>query len=196
MAKIPNSKHVSNFEFLISRHGFTLLETVVALALIVAAAIGPLSLTAKGIVSAKFGRSKLIALNLSQEGLELIRHTRENNILAGYDWRVSGSCAGCGRLDDGSFQADVFTNQNGGLLPVASSCLVAPLRVAIDPSDPYYGIYFQSAGVVSSSPTPYCRVITISTPAANQMNVVSRVTWTEGGFSRQIQMQEILYNWQ
>ena len=57
-----------------------------ALALIIAATVGPLTLATRGIFSTRFSRSKLVALNLAQEGVELIRSYRDNNILAGQPW--------------------------------------------------------------------------------------------------------------
>src|SRR3989344_4359334 len=61
--------------------GFTLLETIVALAVITAVVVGPVVLITSGLISFGFAKNKLIALNLAQEGLELIRAVRENNIL-------------------------------------------------------------------------------------------------------------------
>ncbi len=171
---------------MISPGGFTLLEAVVALALIVAAAIGPLTLASRGIFEAKFSRSKIIALNLAQEGIELIRHMRESNVLAGRHWRgLQGSCrAGCTRLADGSYQPDVYTAPTGSTPPLSTD---APLRF-----DASQALYAQSFG----TETPYRRVITISTPAADQMRVESVVSWEELGLSRQIRLEEVFYNWE
>lgn len=60
--------------------GFTLIETVVALAVLTAAIIGPVSLVVRAIFSSSFSRNNLIGYNLAQEGIELIRAVRDNNI--------------------------------------------------------------------------------------------------------------------
>lgn len=165
--------------------GFTLVETIVALALIITAAMGPMTLAARGIFNAKFSKSKLIALNLAQEGAEIIRHMRDNNVLAGFDWRGSvGPCpANCTRLPDGSYQPDVFTIASGSTPPLDAG---VPLRF-----DTTSGLYSQSFG----SPTLFTRMITISTPALDQMRVRTRITWTESSLPRQVELTEVLYNW-
>lgn len=167
--------------------GFTLLETIVALTLVVSAIVGPFALASRGVFAAKFSRSKLVALNLAQEGIEIVRAMRENNILAGAaDWRgLTGPCAsGCTRLQDGSYQPDVYTAANGSTPPVSSGSALLFEESA--------GLYSQAAG----SPTPFTRVVDISTPAPAQMRIVSTVTWTESNIPRQARLEEVLYDWQ
>ena len=190
-----NSKHqapnhgqfvICNLEFGYLRSGFTLLETIVALALIVSALTGPFALASRGIFGAKFSRSKIIALNLSQEGVELIRQMRENNVLSGAQWRgLSGTCgARCTRLQDGSYQPDVYTSASGSTPPLSSN---APLLF-----DETSGLYSQTSGTA----TLFTRVVDISTPSADQMRVLSTVNWIESGIPRRIQLEVALYNWQ
>ncbi len=178
----------SFFSFISARErgGFTLLETIVALALIVSALMGPFALASRGIFGAKFSRSKIVALNLSQEGIELIRQMRENNILSGAQWRgLTGTCGvKCTRLQDGSYQPDVYTSASGSTPPVSTN---APLLF-----DAAGGLYSQTSGTA----TLFTRVVDISTPSVDQMRVRSTVTWVESGISRRIQLEATLYNWQ
>jgi type II secretory pathway pseudopilin PulG len=170
--------------------GFTLLETVVALALIVTAMSGPFTLATRAIFAAKFSRSKLIALNLAQEGVELVRHMRANNVLNGFDWRgLAGSCTGsCTRLQSGDYQPDVYTLANGSTPPICSltggTC--TPLRYDIS------GLYNQSAG----TPSSFTRIISLATVSESRMRVTATVTWLEGGISRRVELREEMYNWQ
>ncbi|MDP3727627.1 MAG: hypothetical protein Q8R35_03240, partial [bacterium] len=117
---------------------------------------------------------------------ELIRAMRENNILAGADWRgQQGQCAnGCTRLQDGSYQPDVYTTANGSPPPVN-----AGLPFLFDESS---GLYSQTVGAA----TPFTRVVSISTLAVHQMRIVSTVTWVESGIPRRVDLEETLYNWQ
>lgn len=166
--------------------GFTLLETIVALTLVVSAIVGPFSLASRGVFGAKFTKSKLVALNLAQEGIEIVRAMRENNVLIGADWRgLTGPCAsGCARLQDGSYQLDVYTSASGSTPPVSSGSALL--------FDESAGLYSQAAG----SPTPFTRVVDISTPAPAQMRIVSTVRWTESNIPRQARVEVVLYNWQ
>ncbi len=151
--------------------GFTLLETIVALAIIAAAMSGPITLATRGILNAKFAKSRLVAANLSQEGLELVRKVRDDNILANRAWDFG--------IDVGDRQADVVTS---GL----SASSGAPLK-----RDTASGLYNYTSG----NTTLFVRRINITKPVANQMVVLSQVIWTEGGLSRAMTLQEILYNW-
>lgn len=62
-------------------NGFTLLETLVAISILVTAIVGPLTLAAQTIRSQQVAKDNLIAANLAQEGIELVRNYRSNNVL-------------------------------------------------------------------------------------------------------------------
>src|SRR3989338_8997519 len=66
--------------------GFTLVETVVALAVITGALVGPFLLSSRSIFTARHAKSRLIAANLAQEGIQIIRSYRDNNVLADAPW--------------------------------------------------------------------------------------------------------------
>ncbi|MDO8500169.1 MAG: prepilin-type N-terminal cleavage/methylation domain-containing protein [bacterium] len=156
--------------------GFTLLETMVALTVIVSAMAGPFSLATRGVFFAKFAKNKLVAVNLVQEGLEFIRQCRDNNVLQNRAWDLS--------IGSGDWQADVFTN-------TFSSCDLAPFTGSALLRDSTSGLY----SYISGSPTLFTRRITISKPAVDQVFVVSTVTWTEGDINRAMTLQETFYNW-
>src|SRR4051812_26467647 len=61
--------------------GFTLLETMVAVTLLSVAIVAPMSLTAQSLGSAYYARDEVTAFYLAQEGLEVVRNVRDNNIL-------------------------------------------------------------------------------------------------------------------
>src|SRR3954462_3848275 len=61
--------------------GFTLLETMVAVSLLAVAIVAPMSLTAQSLASAYYARDEVTAFYLAQEGLEVVRNIRDNNIL-------------------------------------------------------------------------------------------------------------------
>jgi prepilin-type N-terminal cleavage/methylation domain-containing protein len=61
--------------------GFTLLETMIALTVLLSAIVGPVALVTRGIYNFSFAKNRIIAVNLAQEGVELARTIRDNNIL-------------------------------------------------------------------------------------------------------------------
>ena len=64
------------------KKGFTIIESIVALTIIIAAVVGPFMLVTRGILASKSAKNRLIASNMAQEGIEMIRYFRDSNILA------------------------------------------------------------------------------------------------------------------
>ncbi|MDP3935061.1 MAG: prepilin-type N-terminal cleavage/methylation domain-containing protein, partial [Candidatus Giovannonibacteria bacterium] len=79
--------------------GFSLLETTVAIAILVASVIGPLSLASSSIKASSQAKNNLAAAGLTQEGVELMRNFRANNVFKGFGWTAGMescfSAAGC-----------------------------------------------------------------------------------------------------
>jgi prepilin-type N-terminal cleavage/methylation domain-containing protein len=64
-----------------AERGFTLIETLAAIALITVAIVAPMGLTVESIEGAYYARDQITASNLAQEGLEAVRSVRDANIL-------------------------------------------------------------------------------------------------------------------
>ncbi|MBI2055632.1 MAG: hypothetical protein HYT42_01940 [Candidatus Sungbacteria bacterium] len=169
----------------ISGEGFTLVETIIALFLIVSALAGPFTLATRGIFSAKFSKNKLVALNLAQEGLEIIRQMRDTNILNGADWRGLGSCtAPCTVLANGDYNVDAIHDQPGVVL----SQNISPLLFQD-------GFYDRQSG--ETRQPSFTRTVRVCSGgcADGEMQITSEVTWQEGGMQRRVTIEEKLYDW-
>ena len=57
--------------------GFTLIESLVAITILVTAILGPMTIAATGISSAIYARDQETAFFLAQEGLEYVRNVRD-----------------------------------------------------------------------------------------------------------------------
>lgn len=68
-----------------SQTGFTLVETLVAIAILLVIIVGPMSIAQKGIQNAFFAREQLTAVFLAQEAIEGVRELRDNNAIDVYD---------------------------------------------------------------------------------------------------------------
>ena len=203
-----------------ARAGFTLLETVVALTVILAAVVGPVSLITRGLFSFSFSKNKVVAANLAQEGLEIIRLIRENNIACD---ALNGPAVWPWNQDpDGSPP----TQQNPDGTPMRRlkvsadmqsqttiSCGSATLSMSrlslscsssllfeSDPFLPNFGTY----GHTSGKPTIFSRCVEITSPPddpdsdippSDQMDVASTVTWSDHGSDKSMKLRERLYNW-
>ena len=114
--------------------GFTLIESVVAVSVLVTALVGPMQIAARSIAVQRSAKNTLIASNLAQEGLELVRWYRDNNvqqwILAGASdpaehW-IDGLFSNCNNvwcgIDEKMFQADIDGGVVGFQAPSLPVC--------------------------------------------------------------------------
>ncbi len=106
--------------------GFTLIETLVAIAIMMLAVAGPLTISHRAVMSALYARDQVTASYLAQDAVEYIRSVRDSNVVAGGSWltapislaaclgqnckidTVAGTIAACG----GSCPALLFDNSN------------------------------------------------------------------------------------
>lgn len=198
--------------------GFTLLEVVVSLALILAAILGPVSLIIHGLINFSISKNKLIATHLAHEGIELVRAVRENNKIcerngaSGWQWDLdhtgSGNIMGSGRVIDATQNNSVscasLTVQNplmggpGAIPLVSGDCYQTP--ILIDSNGRY--------GYQTGNLTSFVRCIDIANPLAAEsppegsippsqmLDVVSTVRWNERGTIKSMILRTRLYNWQ
>lgn len=81
MAKWTNINRIKKKE-----GGFTLIETLVALTVLIMALVGPLTLSQQGISASRSSQNQIIAFYLAQESMEYIINKRDSNILGGLGW--------------------------------------------------------------------------------------------------------------
>ena len=62
---------------------FTLIEALVAIAILLIAVVEPLSLTANSVKNANFAKDQITSFYLAQEGIEFVRNKRDTNVLNG-----------------------------------------------------------------------------------------------------------------
>jgi len=152
---------------------FTLLEIIVVLDVVISIITSALTLITMTVSTTSAAKSRIIAIGLSQEGLEIVRNIRDNNWLSGRrgqtNWRF------------GLTPGDYLVQYNSGdLMSFASRSLM------------FNNGYYQYDGGTN---TPFYRKITIEYMDDNQIKVVSEITWNERGRSQIISAELRLYNW-
>src|SRR3989338_5063055 len=166
------------------KKGFTIIESIVALTIIIAAVIGPFMLISRGILSSKSAKNRLVAANLAQEEIEMIRYFRDSNVLASCvgpdgadfdenpdpDWRaITDTSSNCTTLANGNWEVDAtydLTDAEPRLIAFGASgrflnfCQTPPTATY-----PNYGLYAYSC-LADPNPqvTTFKRKITISDP--------------------------------
>ena len=222
------AKPPCGFSFGISKNsakfltGFTLVESMVAITILLTAIVGSVSLVARGIFDFKFAKNKLVAMNLAQEGIELVRVIKENNVLCDslngnppHQWDKK---PGGGNLDGHDYAVDSnaipididCTPPGGSDIKIQTPSLTGSCNspLLFDPANGRYSY-------VSGNPTMFSRCIHICTPPSSgkvcgsapdtgdtpvippsdQMDIVSVVQWKEGGNDRSVTARERVYDW-
>ncbi|MFA6437636.1 MAG: hypothetical protein WC242_04955 [Candidatus Paceibacterota bacterium] len=166
------------------KKGFTLLETLFAILILTTGFFSTFSLLRKSISTTTTNVNQLIATNLAQEGIEIVRNIRDSQYASGYSWAEvlnslnSGSCSGC--------EADIDS----------TSLSVSDQYLKIDPVNNRYqyasgeGTIFkrkinidQGQGVCSEIPNP-----------SDCVKIDVEVSWQERGQDFNFGAENYIYN--
>lgn len=154
--------------------GFTLLEVIVAVGIISLVSVGVMFSISLNLSAAARIKNNLIAANLAQEGVEIVRNIRDR------DWHLGNSFAAS--LPNGTYVVD-WNSQT--LLPFSDAFLKK------DPD----GFYSYSSG----QDTIFKRKITIENSGQNPATVEKaakvEVSWQEKSGPKTIQAELRLFNW-
>lgn len=186
-----------------NKKGFTLIETIVAVTVLVGALTGPMVLAASSIRATRDARNELVATHLAEEGIEILHNVRDNNITnyPSGSWLTSilPGCDGAGCVVDVTAQDGSLVWSNGVVVPCGSDCnTVAPVYY-----NPDTGLYRQSATPLASpwKTTPFKRTISVvgvddpATPL-RQARIFVTVTYLGfGGVLKNVTVSDDLYNW-
>lgn len=66
--------------------GFTLIETLVAVSILLLAILGPLAIASKGLNTAIVARDQVTAFYLAEQAIEYLKNVRDTNAINGNDW--------------------------------------------------------------------------------------------------------------
>lgn len=160
------------------KKGFTIVETLVAITVLMIAISGPLTVSFRALNAAVASRDQMTASFLAQEGMEYVRNVKDNNYINGADegWLQSiGECAPSSMCN-----LDTVTNT---LKKQCSSF-----------TDTHCRLYRTSANKftlnqnANNMPTPFYRTIYLhnhqSSDEGDSVEVVVDVIWTTGSYER------------
>lgn len=156
-----------------SRKGFSILEITVAISIIAVGFLGVSSLVIQNIQVQNINKNVLIASQLAQEGLELIRNQRDRNWMAGSSFD-SGIEGGASYVE---YKIDYLN-------PASADNVDQELKINIDG-------FFQYA---SGDDSGFKRVVEIKNNTTN-LDVKCTVEWQDRGDTRDYVAQMFLYDW-
>lgn len=162
----------------IYNQGFTMIETLVAITILLVFIAGPLSYASRSLSAANYAKDQITAFYLAGEAIEYIRNMRDNNSLAGNSW-LSGlsDCIG------GSCTIDA---PNHTVASCGGAC--SPLR------------YYSTTGFYGYSSlwaeTPFTRTVSIMSVSDHEIEASSTISWSSGLLTRNFTVRERIFDWQ
>ncbi len=167
--------------------GFTFVETLVAISILLMAIAAPLTLGSQGLAASRVARDQVIGTYLAQEVIEYARNVRDTNTLAAQDW-----LQGLEDCVDATCMLDVPAG-------VIEACTVGgkdecePL--AFSETTGFYGL---PGGGSKWVDTKFTRVlsITLSDSNAHEALLTATVMWKDGLADRSLSVEESILDWQ
>lgn len=159
--------------------GFTLIETFVAITILITAIAGPLTLASRGLNASLVARDQLTASFLAQEGIEYIRHKRDTNSIVSASWLT-----GLSACTSGACMVDPKED-------TISACGSTCDQLRLDAANGFYGYD------LNDPQTSYVRSVRITPLASGYEALISvTVSWQTGAFSRSLTLDETITDWE
>ena len=180
--------------------GFSLVETIVAIAVLSFAMVAPLSLAQRGLSASVYARDQITAFYLGQEAVEYVRNIRDTNNLSGNSggpvWLLGLEAC----MDPGVCGVDV-TGTNGEVIDCSAQssndCLLT-----LRSSSGIYGSERDSGGNATSGAADsifkrkiQIKIVPIGGDDFAEADITVTVSWMSGVISKTVVIQERIFNW-
>jgi prepilin-type N-terminal cleavage/methylation domain-containing protein len=191
--------------------GFTLLEMVVSVAILVGAVMGPIAIAVSGINAAMGAKNRNLANYLAMEALEVLKNKQYTNFMATppspFGTNIKGLGAGSECLGSNTCQVDAWTGTvsqcnlttaDGCKLKIsngthANEILYNHTSASNAPNNlkryyQYQPMYYQPG---SNPPSPAA----VGDIDPTQFQIIVTVTWTEKGSTKTVTAKDYFQNW-
>ena len=173
--------------FIHSRRGQTLVEALVALSILTVGFVGIITLLTKSFQLNRTTSNDTQATYLAAEGIEITKSLIDHDVYTGLavgsnDWGTSFTRSGY------YWDIDYETTSTVGLPFYTNQMQTTPL---------YFSSTTHSFGydTLGATPTDFVRNIKVTSINGNELDVQSIVTWSDGGSSDAITLEDHFYNY-
>jgi len=168
------------FKKISNNDGFSFIELLAVMFIVNVALVTLINMSMQAIQTERFNRNVLIAAQLAQEGIELVRNVRDN------DWQA------------GVTPNTIFNSAIDGVY--AMDYTFGPATVLTgDLNDNNSKLYLDARGYYShdstGTSTKFRRAISITTSGTASTTVASEVRFSDGITARNYKVETILYDW-
>lgn len=180
-----------------AKNGFTIIETLVAIGILMVVIAGPLTVAHEGLSASIIAKDQLIASYLAQDAIEYVSYVRDRNILRSENW-VNYFY---NPFNPGIGNSNTCKTEAGGCIvdtTLISSSPGANIR-KISSSNEDITLYKSTTGSYTHNDnytrTPFSRIVYFD-PVENdkEIRVTAIVTWTNGTVQNSVTLKKHLYN--
>ncbi|MCK4520858.1 prepilin-type N-terminal cleavage/methylation domain-containing protein [Candidatus Parcubacteria bacterium] len=201
--------------------GFSLLEVLVAITVLIVGLVGAIGLIVYNVSISRASPEKIIAVNLAQEGIEVVRNIRDSNWLAGVVWDQDIPSGNSIPIFTDNNRNDWPSDPDKWRLSHIGAAESWKEDVYYDDIDKFYGqskkqstnpaqfpddwistiftrkITITEFFVIDENPRKFAFIkIVMAKFWPDQVKVISQVDWTDrSGNSHTIILENHLYNW-
>lgn len=179
--------------------GFTLVETMVAVAVVTIATIGPLYAVQKGVTASYVSRDRLIASSLAQEGIEYVHGIRDGNYLYNLANPVATPLSWLYGIDGTGGSQNCTTGATCTIdttLTPTTAVVLCPVSPGVCPPLRLTSSYlYKQTASTSDVVTRFTRTVKLTSVSAREMKVTVTVSWITARVPYSVTVVEILQNW-
>ncbi len=183
--------------------GFSLVETLVAITILLIVIVGPLAIVSSAANASVFASDQVAAFLLAQEGAELAQKARDDLVIAKFNnpagadpWttftNINGTYASC--FASTGCGLEISSNDTGslGTIRACTNSTNCQLHYLADTDERSRFTHTSSGNTFSG----FTRTVTFQNTTANEVRVVSKVTWFSGiaRNEREVEVETFLFN--
>lgn len=189
---------------ILKQGGFTLLETLIALLLLVMVLNPAFTLLSNSLLGSKYAKNQMTADYLLQEVVDFIRNDRDSFTQNNKDW--DGFVKKYGLVDGGigktiKSSCVIETSPLNNVvdcqtIPDNSESSIPPTTLYYDKSSVYGGYYTTKSNIANATPTIFKREVLMTLLEGDEVDISVTVTWSDGFSEKKRTLYSSLLNWQ